>query len=162
MENQHFTSPSKGKMSFAQVVEEILAYINEIPSGKYLLIIGTDSQQYADGVDFVSAVVVHRIGNGGRYFWTKIHRNKIKTLRERMYQEAMLSITLAQELKEFLRDRMREITLEQIMEIHVDVGYRGQTKEMIKEVVGMVKGSGFTVKVKPDSYGASSVADKYT
>jgi len=33
---------------------------------------------------------------------------------------------------------------------------------MIKEVVGMVTGNGFTAKTKPDSYGASKVADKHT
>ncbi|MFY9360598.1 MAG: ribonuclease H-like YkuK family protein, partial [Limnochordia bacterium] len=38
----------------------------------------------------------------------------------------------------------------------------GATKSLVKEVVCMVNGSGFLCKVKPDSYGASSVADRYT
>jgi len=29
-------------------------------------------------------------------------------------------------------------------------------------VVGMVVGSGFDARIKPDSYGAMTVADKYT
>jgi len=48
------------------------------------------------------------------------------------------------------------------LEIHIDVGEVGPTREMIKEVVGMVTGSGFTAKTKPEAYGAASVADKYT
>ena len=32
---------------------------------------------------------------------------------------------------------------------------------MIKEVVGMVTGNGFTAKTKPYSFGASTVADKH-
>lgn len=48
------------------------------------------------------------------------------------------------------------------LEIHIDVGNVGKTREMIREVVGMVVGSGFTAKTKPDSWAASSVADKYT
>ena len=48
------------------------------------------------------------------------------------------------------------------VEIHLDVGNNGATKTLIKEVVGMVVGSGFNARIKPDSYGASSVADKYT
>jgi predicted RNase H-related nuclease YkuK (DUF458 family) len=32
---------------------------------------------------------------------------------------------------------------------------------MIKEVVGMVNGSGFEAKTKPESWAASSVADKH-
>jgi predicted RNase H-related nuclease YkuK (DUF458 family) len=33
---------------------------------------------------------------------------------------------------------------------------------MIKEVVGMVTGNGFKARTKPESYGASNVADKHT
>ncbi|HAA34763.1 MAG TPA: hypothetical protein DCD97_05580, partial [Firmicutes bacterium] len=38
----------------------------------------------------------------------------------------------------------------------------GDTKELIREVVGMVIGSGFDARIKPESYGASKVADRYT
>jgi predicted RNase H-related nuclease YkuK (DUF458 family) len=48
------------------------------------------------------------------------------------------------------------------LEIHLDVGQEGATKSLIREVVGMVTGSGFDAKIKPESYGASAVADKYT
>ena len=48
------------------------------------------------------------------------------------------------------------------LEIHIDVGRSGETRDMIKEVVGMVTGNGYTAKTKPDSYGASKVADKHT
>ena len=48
------------------------------------------------------------------------------------------------------------------LEIHVDVGQRGETRAMIKEVAGMITGFGFSCKTKPDSFGASHVADKHT
>ena len=48
------------------------------------------------------------------------------------------------------------------LEIHVDVGEHGDTRNMIKEVVGMVTGNGFVAKTKPDAYAASYVADKHT
>ena len=48
------------------------------------------------------------------------------------------------------------------LEIHVDVGEHGDTREMIKEIVGMVTGNGFVAKTKPDAYAASYVADKHT
>ena len=48
------------------------------------------------------------------------------------------------------------------IQIHVDIGHNGETRDMINEVVGMVRGSGYEVKIKPDSYGASKVADRYT
>jgi predicted RNase H-related nuclease YkuK (DUF458 family) len=33
---------------------------------------------------------------------------------------------------------------------------------MVREIIGMVMGSGFDAKIKPNSYGASKVADKHT
>ncbi|MCK4816393.1 hypothetical protein KA005_11550, partial [bacterium] len=47
------------------------------------------------------------------------------------------------------------------LEIHIDVGPLGPTREMIREVVGMVNGNGFTAKTKPEAWGASTVADKH-
>ena len=48
--------------------------------------------------------------------------------------------------------------------IHIDAGYseHGKTKELIPELVGWVKGciSHCEVFVKPDSYVASTIADK--
>ena len=49
-----------------------------------------------------------------------------------------------------------------IFYIHGYFGERGDTREMIKEVVGMVTGNGFVAKTKPEAYGASYVADKHT
>lgn len=48
------------------------------------------------------------------------------------------------------------------IQIHVDIGHNGETRTMINEVTGMIRGSGYDIKIKPDSFGASKVADKYT
>ena len=48
------------------------------------------------------------------------------------------------------------------VEIHIDVSVHGDTKDLIREVVGMVTGSGFRAKNKTRGYGASTVADKHT
>ncbi len=81
------------------------------------------------------------------------------TLRERIYKEALLSIDFAKVLVESL---VAANLLDLDLEIHVDVGKVGQTREIITEVVGMVRGNGFEVKTKPESFGASKVADRYT
>ena len=49
-----------------------------------------------------------------------------------------------------------------LLEIHIDVGEQGPTREMIKEVVGMVNGNGFEARTKPEAFGACCVADKHT
>lgn len=152
-----FNSPTKGKMTLKRVIKELLCFINEEPSRKYKIIVGTDSSGRGQKIDFVTALVVHRIGRGGRYFWKRIYHTKFPSLRHRIYKEVTLSLGLAQKLLQNFEPEK----LKQDLEIHIDVGQNGQTRDMIKEVVGMVRGSGFDVKTKPDSYAASSVADKH-
>jgi predicted RNase H-related nuclease YkuK (DUF458 family) len=47
-------------------------------------------------------------------------------------------------------------------EFHIDIGKKGETKVLINEMVGMVKGLNFVPKIKPDSFCASCFADRYT
>ena len=44
--------------------------------------------------------------------------------------------------------------------IHVDAGFNGPTREVIPEIVGWVKSCGYDVHVKPESFVASTIADK--
>ena len=47
------------------------------------------------------------------------------------------------------------------IQIHVDIGTKGETRDMINEVTGMIRSNGFSVKIKPESYGASKIADRH-
>lgn len=156
----NFISPTHGPLDFEGVLDKCLEYLGNEPGMEYELIIGTDSMPGGGSeAEFVSAIVVHRKKRGGIYFWSKRHETKLHTLRQRIYQEALQSIKLAEQLIERLKQR--NITDFNIS-IHVDIGPNGETKQMVKEIVGMVKGNGFDVKTKPESYGASSVADRHT
>jgi hypothetical protein len=160
-----FISPTKGKLTTDEVISEIVEFIGEDKQVSYTLVIGTDSQEKRlNGVreiDFVTAVVIHRHGKGGRYFWLKTKKQKIYSLRDKIYAETLASLELAQDLVPILKDVLRGLAPYDL-EIHIDVGEVGPTREMIKEVVGMVTGNGFAAKIKPESYGAFSVADKHT
>ena len=57
---------------------------------------------------------------------------------------------------------LREKIGREVRYIHADVGEKGQTRDMVKEVVGLIRGNGFEPKIKPESYAASVVADRYT
>jgi hypothetical protein len=164
MQKNVFISPTKGKMTIRKMVSELVGFMDEDLDSAYSLVIGTDSKsQKLNGekaLDFVTAVVIHRKGKGGRYFWQKNKKDKIKTLRDKIYTETFLSLALAQKLVPQLK---KSINGERYnLEIHIDVGRNGPTREMIKEVVGIVNGNGFTAKTKPESYGAFVVADKHT
>lgn len=153
-----FHSPTLGKMTFEEAISKALEFIAK-EEGTYKVIIGTDSEAISSGlIDFVTALVVHHIGHGGVYFWSRLERNHIHSLRQRIYEEAMYSLALAQRVVEVFGKKKTA----QDIEIHVDIGQKGPTRELIGEVVGMIRGNGFNVKTKPDSFGASSVADRHT
>lgn len=155
-----FYSPTYGKLSLLDVRQKILKFMNQAPFSQYRLIIGTDSQpKNGRGCDFITAIVVHRKGQGGIYFWKRTIEEKKLVLRARIYQEATLSLATADEFLEvFKNDGITKYDVE----IHVDIGRCGETREMLSEIIGMIRGSGFSVKIKPDSYGASKVADRHT
>jgi len=174
-----FHSPTLGEVSLDELLQRIRHFMEERPSSKYHIVIGSDSEgRNHAGVSFVTALVVHRVGGGGIYFWTK-EVSEVHSLRERILREATLSLEfIAFLLPGFVKYLGRSnsenssagsLTAESgdkkvfdyDLEIHVDIGREGETRAMIREVVGMIRGSGFDVKTKPDSYCASSVADKY-
>lgn len=162
--NNDFNSPTRGALSLSAVIAEVAGFVGEEPGRFYRLVIGTDSQTKSlngkKEIDYVTAVVVHRQGRGARYFWKKIKKDKVPVLRDKIYTETSLSLECAQEMVPLLRKAITPAKYD--LEIHIDVGPLGPTREMIKEVVGMVSGSGYVAKTKPESWGASSVADKHT
>ncbi|MEK7616576.1 MAG: ribonuclease H-like YkuK family protein [Patescibacteria group bacterium] len=159
-----FFSPSKGELTLSELVLEIGKFIMEKGDNLYRLIIGTDSQIRGNNgsseIFFVTAVVIHRIGLGGRYFWSKEKRVQKMFLRDRIYTETLLSLSLAENLIPLIRKAVPDGLYD--LEIHIDVGPNGATRDMIKEVVGMVSGNGYVAKTKPESYGAYVVADRHT
>jgi len=155
----YFFSFSGKKLKIEEVAKELFGFMREFPNYHYNIVIGTDSEDHNfDYDEFVTAIVIHRVGKGGRYFWRKVHLKKNKTLRERIYEEVSLSIEIAKKLINYLK-KAKDFNFS--FEIHIDVGTSGTTKTMIQEVIGMVKGFGFEVKTKPEAYGASNVADRY-
>ncbi len=154
-----FYSPNGRTYNYNQLLKEIITYIKSAPNFKYKIIIGTDSMT-RETTDFVSAIIVYRLYHGGRFFWRRIVRSfPIKSLRQRVYEEAMMSLKLAQEIL-FNLSQEKEIQFD--FEIHVDIGNNGPTREMLQEIIGMIRGSGFEIKIKPESFGATKVADRYT
>ena len=84
---------------------------------------------------------------------------------ERILEEVFISCELALRFRERLEKRISAGTKEynyRFCYIHADIGENGGTKDMIKEVVGLIRGNGFEPRIKPEAYVASSVADRYT
>ncbi|MGB9608855.1 MAG: ribonuclease H-like YkuK family protein [Minisyncoccia bacterium] len=161
-----FNSSSGEKKSINEVVAEIIKFIKQDEKRTYRITIGTDSEILSNlNADFVTAIVVHRIGNGGRYFWRRIEQGKFYNLRDRIIQEVILSLDLGKkilnEFKKMFKKEWKEKGPNWEFEIHIDIGEKGETKAMIQEVVGMVRAYNFEPITKPKSYAASNIADRH-
>jgi len=156
---KEYFNPTLGHLSLEQVAQEITRYIQADPESSYQLMVGTDSKGNGK-IDFVTAIVIYRQGKGGRYFYKKFHQEKIIHLRHRIYTEVNASLETGQRLLKILRKYWTKKP-KGLLEVHIDIGENGPTRELIKEVVGMVLCQGFQPKIKPYSYTASMVADRY-
>ena len=166
-----FHSQTHGELSLSEIIIKIKEFLEEEPSYEYSLVIGTDSHEKNNvlksknntkEINLVTALVIHRKGFGGKYFWRRQDKKNIHSLREKIYAETLTSLTFASVFVPLFKNHLNGKALNYNLEIHVDVGEHGATREMIKEVVGMVTGNGYVAKTKPEAYAASYVADKHT
>ncbi len=162
----YFYNPTRGDLPVEAVMEEMLNYIEEKPENFYDIIVGCDSSSGQEP-HFPVAVVILRVGEGGRFFLKKIgyHNRKFYNWKERILEEVLLSCELALYLRENFEKRIKTVDSSlryQFRYIHADIGEAGQTRDMIKEVTGLIRGNGFEAKIKPEAFVASVVADRYT
>lgn len=156
----YFYNDTSGRISFSEVIEEVLNYVSQKPEADYKIFIGSDSLSYHEKANIVSTIVVYRVGNGGRYFWYRFQRDGIHNLREKIHAEVECSIELAQKVLKELQGKIQD--LPQTLEIHADVGQNGVTKDLIAEVTGWIRAYGLRAKTKPESVAATTVADRRT
>lgn len=158
MDEMIFISPTNGKMTKTEIYDFILKKIQENQITKehdYSIIVGTDSQN-SYKTKMVLVICLIDKGHGGRYFYHIDWMKKIKDINTKIYTETEKSLEIARELNEFLHDN--DVRAE--VEVHVDIGRNGKTKELIQGILGWVTSEGFTAKIKDESWVASTIADK--
>ena len=158
-------SPTYGKVSMDEIVNLMNDYYNKNKhyGSQFQITIGTDSQNFSD-TKVVIVIAMRCIGHGGIYFYEVMHVNKISDVRMKLNFETQLSLQYANNLLEKLEnnDEYSELYLNTDFAIHVDAGKNehGKTKDLIPEIVGWIKACGYECVVKPDSYAASTIADR--
>lgn len=162
----NFYNPTKGMLNFDEVIEEIFSFIKDAPEKEYEIVVGCDSSSGQDPY-FPIAIVILRKKAGGRFFLKKIkyHKRKFYNLHQRILEEVLLSCQLALILRDRIKKRIEkeEKPIKYTFQyIHADVGENGLTKDMIKEVIGLIRGNGFEPKIKPEAFAASVVADRFS
>jgi len=153
---------SRGQFDFNEMCEEIKNFINEDNSYMYKISIGSDSQKHDQIHKYITAIVVHRLGKGAQYYYKIDEILNINSLKQKIMQEALLTLQTVLDVENQLEDILLEKNI--VIEPHVDIGYNGETKKLISEIVGMFKGCGMgdEVKIKPSALAASTVSNKHS
>lgn len=118
------------------------------------LFVGTDSQMSGGEWVFATVVAAHNPGKGGRFFSfrEKKKKSQFPSLRMRLLEEALRSISVASEI----RDRFGRES-----EVHLDLNTKVyNSSKYVTDLSSMVQSFGFKCQVKPDSWASSALADK--
>ena len=157
---QYFMSPSYGELTIEETAARVLQYISDSPEDHYMLTLGTDSQSH-DKTKIVMVIAVHRIAKGGIFFYDIKKIPLIRNIRQKIIYETQMSLQLADELLQILEHMgIGEYIVD--YQIHCDIGVSGKTSQLIPEITAWVKGCGYNCQIKPNSYAASAIANKFS
>ena len=167
----------KWKRNDLVITEPINEYLSklfdiELAKGyKIKVSVGTDSQRKGspNNYNFATVIVITTtedlgggviVGRGGMIVaatFTNSFKQKAKELvNERMVFEVGKSVEVAYEIAELLD------TYEIPLEIHADINPNPtyESNKALQQAIGYILGMGYSFKVKPDSFAASTAADR--
>ncbi|MGM7682734.1 ribonuclease H-like YkuK family protein [Cytobacillus sp. Hm23] len=165
-----FYNISETNMSFETVISRITEFMKSDPHSLYVLSIGTDSHIHKKITRFITAIHLHRVGKGAWGCLKNYNLSRpVRSLREKISLETSLSQEIAYDFTTKYVTELSEVILPYIdkgadfrLEVHLDIGKKGMTKELIHEMTGRITAMGIEAKIKPDSYAAFSYANRYT
>jgi predicted RNase H-related nuclease YkuK (DUF458 family) len=133
-------------------VEDLAALVRAATAAGQELHIGTDSLQTGRFTQFVTVVITHTPGKGGRVVYGREVVPRITSLRERLYKEVWRSVEVAMELNPVAGGGVT---------VHIDANpiEKHMSSRYVQELTGLVMGQGFKHLVKPDAWAASHAAD---
>jgi predicted RNase H-related nuclease YkuK (DUF458 family) len=136
-------------------IADIRKAVKDILDGsEYSLHIGTDTKPHMDSTTLITTICLREEGKGALVF---IQRRKLEpfvSVLDRLLHEAVISLEVAEEVKGFTN---------MVPTIHADVNPNEQnlSNRVADAIMGMIKGMGYPVLIKPDAW-AADIADMYT
>ena len=140
--------------------KDIIAIIEPYVASGGKVYIGADSMSHPKKCYFACVIALHdknlKIAD---YFYKKFTSNdgkKYKNLKVKILEETMLALQVAHHVL----DRFPNADIE----VHIDIGkgVKNKTSSLVNLIKGWVRGSGFCVRIKPNSWASSSIADWHT
>jgi predicted RNase H-related nuclease YkuK (DUF458 family) len=133
------------------VREEVKKTLN---TNRYTLHIGSDTNPRSDGTTLITTICFREKGKGALVLYQKRKLNPFVSVLDRLIHEAVTSLELAEEIRKLTGVRCT---------IHADVNPSAEnlSNRVADAIMGMIKGMGYPVLIKPNAW-AADIADMYT
>ncbi|WP_084710713.1 ribonuclease H-like YkuK family protein [Ornithinibacillus californiensis] len=167
-----FQNLTNKNMSFNEVFQHIIRFMRKDPTGNYRLIFGTDSQIHPTYTRFITGIVIQCESKGA---WACFRRVVIPRKMTNLHERISFETTLTEEVVSMFTERKKEQLIDIVLpniykgssftiEGHIDIGAsnKNKTRVFVNEMVGRMESLGIEPKIKPDSYVASSYANRFT
>lgn len=154
MSNQKWYEPGVGEVSIQHIKKDLKEYV-EMGGTVY---VGSDSMLQPYRCNFATVIALHdRDRNIARYYFKKTKETSL------IYRELQVKILKEVELAIQTASLVSDMFPKAKIELHIDVGTKkkNKTAKFYNAIKGWVSGTGFDLKVKPNSW-ASSLADSHT
>ena len=160
-----WNSETYGKLNLCDIPEKMMDFYdrNRVYGEPMELTVGTDSQNHSSGTKIVTVISMICKGHGGLFFYESEYRELISIIKQKLETETYISLETAKSLLDELdTDEYRVLMDNCPLSIHIDAGNapNGKTRDLIKGLTGWVHAMGYECEVKPDSYSASTIADR--
>lgn len=159
-EELKFTNPYGVEVETSEVMDEILAFIEEDMDREYKIIIGTDAQVHGKRKKkrtvYATVVVCLRVGKGGKFWVSHSTVTENIGITARLIKEVGKLVEVVLLFQEY---GIEALVDRDNFEVHLDIGHNGRSREVITQCVGWMEGLGLNYKIKPDAWAASNVAD---
>lgn len=157
--HQVFISPTVGMLTHDGMISRLRCFVVDNRPGQFKLMVGTDSRpQTFEPITLVTAIAITKRGNGGIYCIYRTPPQRFITLQKRILAETEQSVLVAG----WLRDAALLQPLDLTLEIHIDIGDNGPTREFIRAMTSRVDANGYPAIIKPEALIASRVAHRHT
>jgi len=144
-----------GGKKVKNTIEYIKKYLKDNPDTK--IIVGTDSEQYSNYTNYVTVICLVKPTKGAHIIYSENKEKKIYDIFSKLWNEVEFTRNVADEIEKSINNNSNK----KMVTVHLDVNKKKNAKSNIvhDSAVGYLKGLGYSVETKPNSWVATKAAD---
>lgn len=148
------------------IIKDVNLYIKhhleKFPHEPFNIFVGSDSQNTTKSTVYATAIILHRIGSGAHVIFHKESIKKINDRYKRLWGEAERSVNCAEILRGGTTEKLVKWSQPEgiIIDLDFNSNPRWDSYKVLAAATGYVRGMGYKVRAKPESWRSVYAADR--